>query len=549
MAGRFPFGELHVSDRKTWFQTTAIDYPNSRPHIGTAFEKLGADVQARYRRMEGYDVFFLMGNDENTTKVSKRAAELNQDTQAYADDMARQFQEVWKALDISYDAFVQTSSERHKACCRKFIQKVFDNGFIYKGSFEGWYCEGCEEFKSEQQHKENNGLCPNHRTPLIRRSEPCYFFKLSAFSDRLLAHYEANPDFIQPEIRKNEIVSLIKTEGLRDINISRAGEEWGIRIPFDAEFTIYVWFDALLTYITGIGYGDDEATFKKYWPCDTHIIGKDITRFHTALWPAMLWAAGEVAPKRVFAHGFVYIKNEDSGSIEKISKSLGNVVEPMDVISKFSAEAFRYYFLRECPFPSDGEFSWGRFADVFNSELANNLGNLLSRCLTLITKNYNSVLDKTGSSNPDDLFSRPGETKFTVYGNLPVGLSSTVREIRGAIEACQYNLALFQIISDVLTPTNQYLETNAPWKLVKTDKEAAKKVLFNAVQSLRIASILLKPFIPKSAETIYTSFNFPKPWADVTYADAAELRAQPDDLRVTAELVDGKVKPLFPRIG
>lgn len=525
-----------MTDRPRWFQTTAIDYPNSRPHIGTAFEKLGADVQARYRRMEGYDVCFLMGNDENTTKVSKRAAELGVPTQAYADDMARQFQEVWRALEITCDVFIQTSSERHKQCCRKFIQKVYDNGYIYKGKFEGWYCEGCEEFKSEQQYKENNGLCPNHRTPLVRRSEPCYFFKLSAFQDRLLAHYEAHPDFIQPEIRKNEIVSLIKTEGLRDINISRAGEDWGIRIPFDPEFTIYVWFDALLTYITGIGYGDDEATFRKYWPCDTHLIGKDITRFHTALWPAMLWAAGEEAPKKVFAHGFVYIKNEDSGAVEKISKSLGNVVEPMEVISKFSAEAFRYYFLRECPFPSDGEFGWARFAEVYNSELANKLGNLLSRLVTIPVKNYERVLDGTGGQLPEPAV--PG-----------LDLSLFVGEVREHVESCRYNLALQTIVQGLLISTDQYLEVHAPWKVVKTDKVAAKRVLFNAVQSLRIASILLKPFIPKSAEAIYTSFNFPTPWAEVKYADAAELRAQPDDLRVTAELVDGKVKPLFPRIG
>jgi methionyl-tRNA synthetase len=528
--------EQTVTDKPRWFQTTAIDYPNSRPHIGTAFEKLGADVQARYRRMEGFDVFFLMGNDENTVKVSKRAAELGQDTQAYCDDMARQFREVWDALDVGYDTFVQTSSERHKQCCRKFIQKVYDNGHIYKGSYEGWYCTGCEEFKTEKQHQENNGLCPNHKTPLTRRSEPCYFFALSKFQDRLLKHYEENPDFIQPETRRNEIVSLIKTEGLRDVNISRQGEEWGIRFPFDPEFTIYVWFDALLTYITGIGYGDDEATFRKYWPCDTHFIGKDITRFHCALWPAMLWAAGEEAPKKVFAHGFVYIKNEEAGTVEKISKSLGNVIEPMEVISKFSAEAFRYFFLRECPFPSDGEFGWARFAEVYNSELANNLGNLFSREMTITWKNFGGVFDGTAGKRPEPVV--PG-----------LDLALFVGEVREHVEACRYNQALQKIVQDFLTPTNQYLESNAPWKLVKTDKDAAKRVLFNAVQSLRIASILLKPFIPRSAEKIYAAFNFPKPWAEVKYADAAELAAQPDDLRVTAELVDGKVPPLFPRIG
>ncbi|MSR53650.1 MAG: methionine--tRNA ligase [Gemmataceae bacterium] len=518
-----------VSEKLRWFQTTAIDYPNSRPHIGTAFEKLGADVQARYRRMEGFEVFFLMGNDENTVKVSKRASELGVDTLAYCDDMARQFREVWDALDISYDIFVQTSSERHKECCRTFILKVFDNGFIYKGSFEGWYCPDCEEFKSDKIHGEHAGNCPVHKKPLARRSEPCYLFKLSAFQDRLLAYYKENPGFIQPESRRNEILSLIETEGLRDINISRTGEDWGLRIPFDPDFTIYVWFDALLTYITGIGYGDDRATFDKFWPADMHFIGKDITRFHTALWPAMLWAAGEQAPKKVFGHGFVNIKGE------KIGKSFGNVVEPMDIITKFNVDAFRYYFMRECSFPSDGDFSWDRFTDVFNSDLANNLGNLLSRLITIPSKNYDRVLEGTADQKPDSVV--PG-----------LDLALLVGEVREHVEACRYSQALQKIVQDFLTPTNQYLEANAPWKLVKTDKEAAKKVLFNAVQSLRIASILLKPFIPRSAETIYTSFNFPTPWAKVTYADAAELKAQPNDLRVTAELIDGKVKPLFPRI-
>jgi methionyl-tRNA synthetase len=520
--------------KKTWFQTTAIDYPNSRPHIGTAFEKLGADVQARYRRMEGYDVFFLMGNDENTLKVADKAKELGQDPQSYCDDMARQFQEVWKALDIRYDCFIQTSHERHKECCRKFIQKVYDNGHIYKGNFEGWFCPGCEEFKSDKIYDENNGQCPNHKRPLVRRSEPCWYFRLSSFQDQLLKHLRDNPDFVEPESRRNEMIGFIEAEGLKDLNISRHGEQWGIPLPFDPEFTIYVWFDALLTYITGIGYGDDEALFKKYWPCDTHFIGKDITRFHTHIWPAMLWAAGEEAPKKVFSHGFVYRKNEATGDVEKIGKALGNVVEPMEVISKFSADAFRYYFLRECPYSSDGEFSWGRFAEVYNSELANNLGNLLSRCLTLITKNYGGVLSREIISTAHfDNIAKQGEF---------------ITKVRADVESCKYNTALQQIIFDFLTPTNQFLEANAPWKLVKTDKLRAGALLYYAVQELGRAAILLKPFIPKSAEAIYASFNFPKPWAEVTYADAAQLMAQPDDLRVTAELVDGKVKPLFPRI-
>jgi len=471
--------------------------------------------------------------------VSKRAAELGQDTQAYCDDMARQFREVWDALDISYDIFVQTSSERHKQCCRKFIQKVYDNGYIYKGEYGGWYCEGCEEFKSEKVHAENAGNCPVHKRPLTRRSEPCWFFKLSAFQDRLLKHLKENPEFVQPDSRRNEMIGFIEAEGLQDLNISRTGEAWGIRMPFDPDFTIYVWFDALLTYITGIGYADDEATFRKYWPADVHFIGKDITRFHTHIWPAMLWAAGEEAPRRVFSHGFVNFEGKIGKSREEElrARGLDYLLEPMLIIQRFSSEAFRYYFMRECPYPSDGEISPERFMEVYNSELANNLGNLFSREMNLVWKNYEGKLDATAGKTPEPV----------VAG---LDLNAFVETIRGHVEGCRYNIALQAIVQDFLTPTNQYLESNAPWKLVKTDKEAAKRVLFNAVQSLRVAAILLKPFIPKSAEAIYTSFNFPKPWSEVKYADAAELQPQPDDLRVTAALDEGgKVKPLFPRIG
>ena len=519
-----------MSSKPKWFQTTAIDYPNSRPHIGTAFEKLGADVQARYRRMEGYDVLFLMGNDENTLKVADRAKELGQEPEAYCDDMARQFREVWDALGISYDVFIQTSHERHKQCCRKFIQTVYDNGHIYKGSYEGWYCPGCEEFKSDKVYAEHGGNCPNHLRPLVRRSEPCYFFRLSAFKDKLLEKLKSDPQFVQPDSRRNEMIGFIEAEGLADLNISRTGEEWGIRMPFDPSFTIYVWFDALLTYITGIGYGDDEEQFREQWPCDTHFIGKDITRFHTHIWPAMLWAAGLDVPKQVFSHGFV------NNNGQKMGKTLGNIVDPTEIIAKCGRDAYRYYFMRECPFPSDGDYSGQRFEEVYNSELANNLGNLFSREVTVSFKNFGGMFDGTAGVVPDAVV--PG-----------LNLAEFVAVVRGHVEACRYNLALQAVVQDFLTPTNQYLEANAPWKLVKTDPTAAKRVLFNAVQSLRIASVLLKPFIPDSAKVIYTSFNFPVPWDEVRYSDAAELRSQPDDLRVTAALLEGKVKPLFPRIG
>ncbi len=517
-----------MAESPRFYLTTAIDYPNSRPHIGTAFEKIGADVQARYCRMEGHDVHFLMGNDENTIKVAKRAAELNQSPQDYCNDMARQFQDVWRALEISYDDFIQTSEPRHHEGCRKFIQKVYDNGYIYKGTYEGWYCEGCEAFKTETEVKEAGGLCPNHRTPPVRRSEPCYYFALSKFQDRLLRFYEENPDFIQPESRRNEVLALVQS-GLQDVNVTRTGQAWGIRVPFDEAYTIYVWFDAVLNYITAIGYGTDEERFRKWWPADIHFIGKDITRFHCALWPAMLWAAGEEAPRRVFGHGFVYMKGE------KISKTLGNIVEPMEIITKFNAEAFRYYFLRECPFPGDGDFSWHRFEEVYNADLANNLGNLYSRVMTLVTRNYGGHLHETAGREPGVIYTE-------------VDTETTVQQVQAHVEACQYNQALQRIWQQLLNPANQYADNRAPWKLVKTDKEAAKHVLYDLVEQLRAVAILLKPFLPRTAETIYRSFNFPQPWEEVRHEDVWVHPRQGEDLRVLAALEDGKVKPLFPRI-
>jgi methionyl-tRNA synthetase len=469
-----------------------------------------------------------MGNDENTVKVAKRAAELSQEPKAYCDDMARQFREVWDALEISYDTFVQTSEERHHRCARQFIQKVHDNGFIYKRDYEGWYCDGCESFKTETDVKETGGICPNHKTPYTRRSEPCYFFAQSKFQGRLLEYYEDNPDFIQPESRKNEMLAYVQG-GLQDVNITRSGQSWGIRVPFDEEFTIWVWFDALLTYFTGIGYGTGETEFNKWWPADIHFIGKDITRFHCALWPAMLLAAGLEPPRMVFAHGFVYNKGG------KISKSLGNVIEPMDVITKFSAEAFRYYFMKECPFPGDGDFSWERFADVYNADLANNLGNLYSRAVTLITKNYGGHLTETAGLKPGVIYTE-------------TDTEATVKQVQAHIEACQYNQALERIWRQVLDPANKYAEQKEPWKLVKTDLSAAKVVLYDLVEQLRTAAIMLKPFLPRSSETIYRSFNFPQPWETVRYEDVWTHPRQVDDLRVLAELIDGKVKPLFPRI-
>ena len=517
-----------MSARPRWFQTTAIDYPNSRPHIGTAFEKLGADVQARYRRMEGHAVTFLMGTDENTLKVADKARELGEEPRAYCDRMAGEFRQVWDALDISYDTFVQTSHDRHKACCTKFIQKVYDNGHIYKGTYEGWYCPGCEEFKSNKVHAEAGGLCPNHRTPLVHRSEPCWKFRLSAFKDRLLAFFREHPEFVQPDSRRNEMVGFIEAEGLDDLNISRTGESWGIPIPFDPEFTIYVWFDALLTYITGIGYGDDEALFHSLWPCDVHFIGKDITRFHCHIWPAMCWAAGIAPPRRVFSHGFVTVDGT------KMGKSMGNVVEPLAIVGKSSVDAYRYFFLRECPYPGDGDYSGQRFEEVYRSDLANKYGNLLSRVVTVAGKSLGGVLPCTAGQTPGAI---PG-----------LDAAAVVAEVRGHVEACRYSQALTAVMQKLLDPANKFVEDTKPFTVVKTDPAAAAQLLFALSEPLRAASILLKPFIPRSAEVVYAALSFARPWAEVSYADAATPEVPAADLRVTAPLDGGKPKPLFPQL-
>lgn len=524
-----------MSDANRFYITTAIDYPNSRPHIGTAFEKIGADVQARFQRMEGRAVYFLMGNDENTVKVSQRAEALGQEPKPYVDDMARQFQEVWKALEISLDGFIQTSEEQHHVGCRKFIQAVYDAGDIYKKAYVGQYCDGCEEFKTERDLV--NGRCPNHpNQPLRQVEEENYFFRLSAFRDRLLAHYEAHPEFIQPESRRNEIVSLVQS-GLQDVSITRKGFSWGIKVPFDEQQTIYVWFDALLNYITAIGYGSDEARFESLWPADVHVIGKDITRFHCALWPAMLMSAGLPLPKRVFGHGFVHRKDEATGEVQKMSKSLGNVVEPMEIIDKFSSEAFRYYFMSQCPFGGDGEFSFERFIDVYNSSLADKLGNLYSRVLSMCLKYFEGGR-------------MPGASAVETTGwHEGIDLAGLVGDLRASVGGFQYNAALQRIWLEVIDTANGYITRTQPFKLAKSDPDACKAVLLNLAEAFRTIAILIKPFLPRTAESFYRAFNFEEgqAWDKVGYVDVLN-RPSLEAVRVSASLEGGRPAPLFPKV-
>ncbi len=510
-----------------FYITTAIDYPNNKPHIGHAFEKIGADVQARFRRLRGQPVYFLIGNDENTVKVSKRAKELGLDPKTYVDQMAEVFKTAWRELNISNDDFIQTSEERHWKGCQKFIQIVYDRGYIYKKAYQGLYCEGCEAFKTQRDLVD--GRCAQHPNQELQVvEEENYFFALSRFRDRLLALYRERPDFIAPETRKNEVVSLVES-GLEDVSITRQNLDWGIPVPFDPSQRIYVWFDALLNYVTGVGYGTDEDKFRRWWPADMHVIGKDITRFHCALWPAMLMAAGIEIPRRVQVHGFVLLKGA------KMSKSLGNVVDPMDLVTRFGADAFRYVLLRLCPFTGDGEFSFDQFITVYNADLANNLGNLYSRTVTMCLKYFGGHLENT-----------KGLVANEVFDDLK--LESFHEELTRRMVDCEYNLALGMIWQELLDRANRYIDRTRPFELAKTDRDRCRIVLANLAMALRTAAIYISPFMPTTAKTIYSAFNFSPDYSGIRWDDGGTVARTSNDLRVTAETEKGKVRPLFPRI-
>jgi methionyl-tRNA synthetase len=500
----------------SFYLTTAIDYVNSRPHLGTAYEKVAADVIARYRRLAGFDTHFVMGNDEHSQNVFRRARELGEEPLAYCDRMAEEFIEVWRRLDISFDDFIRTTEPRHRTSVQALVTRMETAGDIYEGQYEGWYCVSCEAFKQEKDLVD--GLCPVHRTKPDWLREKNYFFRLSRYRDALLAHFADHPDFLVPEVRRNEILRLLEA-GLDDISVSRAGQAWGIPMPDDPASVIYVWVDALINYISAVGYGADQALFERWWPADVHVIGKDITRFHSVIWPAMLMSAGVPLPRQVFGHGWLHLKGE------KMSKSLGTIVDPLDAAQRFGPDPLRLYLTKEITFGSDGDFTWDRYEDRYNVDLANNLGNLVSRVAAMAEKYRQGTLGPGDGSD----------------GRLPAVAGEALGSYRRDMD--RYALeggaaAAFRVVD----AANEYIAATEPWALARDAANASRlsQVLFDVAEAVRVAAVLLLPVIPGSAAEILRRIG------ESSLAD--RLRLEDAAWRASGARQILKGPPLWPRI-
>ena len=459
-----------------FYLTTAIDYVNSRPHLGTAYEKITADAIARYKRLAGFETWFVMGNDEHSQNVYRKAREEGLDPLAYCDRMEREFRNAWALLDVSFDDFIRTTQARHRAAVQEMVRRIAARGDVYEGYYEGWYCVGCEAFKQEKDLVD--GKCPLHST-VDWIKEKNHFFRLSAYRDALLAHIGAQPRFIEPDARRNEILKLLES-GLDDISISRAGQAWGIPLPHDPSSVVYVWFDALINYAAAVGLGTDEALFAKWWPANLHVIGKDITRFHTVIWPAMLMSAGLPLPEQVFGHGFVSVDGQ------RMSKTLGNVIHPEDLVARFGVDPVRLFLLKEITYGGDGDFSWTRLQERYNVDFANNLGNLVSR-VAAMTEKY-----RGGRVAPAETPGRLAQVGATAVADYRAAMDVYALET-GAASA-------FRIVD----AANEYIAETEPWALARDPAKGSRlsQVLFDVAEAVRVAGILLLPFIPKSAAEI-----------------------------------------------
>ncbi|MBU5437045.1 methionine--tRNA ligase [Tissierella sp. MSJ-40] len=471
---------------KKFYLTTPIYYPSDNLHIGHTYTTVAADVLKKFKKMLGYDVYFVTGSDEHGQKIQQKAKENNVEPKAYVDAIVKDIKELWKMLEIDYDEFIRTTDPHHEKAVQQIFEKLYNQGDIYKSKYEGHYCTPCEAFWAESQLKD--GKCPDCGREVHWAGEEAYFFKLSKYRDKLIELYEKNPEFIQPESRKNEMINNFLKEGLEDLCVSRTSFNWGIKVPFDPKHVVYVWIDALSCYITALGYGtENEEKYKEFWPANVHLVGKEIVRFHTIIWPALLMALDIELPSKIFGHGWILFEDD------KMSKSKGNVIYPEPIIQLYGIDAFKYFLLREFSFGQDGSFSREKFLQRLNSDLANDLGNLVSRTVTMVEK-YNEGLI------PAPI--KEGEFDESLK---EIGIN-VANKVEQHMDKLNYSQALEEIWK-LIRRTNKYIDETTPWILIKEDKERLDTVLYNLTESLRITAILIKPFMEKTSREIWTQLG------------------------------------------
>ncbi len=508
--------------KPTFYITTPIYYPSAKLHIGHAYSTTMADTMRRYKDMQGYDTYFLTGSDEHGMKIQRAAEASGMTPQAYVDDIVSGIQKLWQRLMISNDQFIRTTMPFHHKVVQKFFQKVYDQGDIYLSSYEGHYCTSCETFFTETQVGEDK-TCPDCGKPTEWLEEESYFFKMSKYADRWLEYIDAHPEFIQPETRRNEMISFVK-QGLEDLCISRTSFDWGIKVPMNDKHVVYVWFDALLNYISALGWGtDDESLYEKFWPADVHMVGKDIARFHTIIWPIMLMAADLPIPKHVYAHGWLLVGGG------KMSKSKGNVVDPNELLDKYGVDAIRYFLLREVSFGQDGNYSEEALLRRINTDLANDYGNLVSRTVAMIDKYFDGLLPA-----PSDKVAAPDDDLRHLAADTP-------DQAAKHLDVLQFPLAL-ESIWQLIRRANKYIDETTPWVLAKDadQRDRLATVLYNLYESIRIITTLLKPFMPALPGRCGDQLNYD--FSDALWADAAVWGKAQAGAKVH------KGEALFPRI-
>ena len=505
--------------RERFYVTTPIYYPSDHLHIGHAYTTTVADSLARWHRFAGREVYFVTGSDEHGQKIQRTAAAKGVSPKAYVDEIVASFKGLWEKMNIEYDDFVRTTEPRHHKAVKAVFQKIYDQGDIYKSSYQGWYCTPCETFWVENRLEDGN--CPDCKRPVELVEEESYFFRLSKYAPRLLEYIEEHPEFIQPETRRNEMVNFIKG-GLEDLCVSRTTFDWGIPVPFDAKHVVYVWFDALTNYLTALGYPDNDEMLGTWWPADLHLVGKEIMRFHTIIWPIMLMALDLPIPKTVFGHGWLLFDSD------KMSKSKGNVVDPLVLIAEFGVDPIRYFLMREVSFGQDGNFSRKALIERTNADLANDLGNLLNRTLSMLDRYFDGVIPEP-AARPNDV-----DQALIDYANDLGGM------VDGCLKEFKLNEALIKIWQ-LVGRANKYVDERAPWNLAKLeDKSELCSVMYNLVETLRIVALVIKPFLPETGDKMWVQLGLTD--LDTTCLDDAKWGGLP----VGTQTMKGQ--PIFPRI-